>query len=327
MHTEAIHLHQPGGAAALQPARIHLAAPGPGEALLRHAAIGVNYVDVYHRSGRHPLPPGPAVLGVEAAGVVEAVGAGVEGVAVGDRVAWAGGPPGGYVGHRLIAADRLVRLPATLGDDDAAVLLLRGTTAHMLLARGASLRAGDAVLIHAAAGGLGLLLTRWAKRLGLRTIGTVSSAARAEVARANGLDRAVNYRAEDFVQAVRDWTGGEGVALAIDGVGGDTLRRSLDAVRPSGTLASIGQVGGDAAPAALAELARARSVALARPSVLRFMEDAARYREGAAAVLAAWRDGVRVPVAARYALRDAAEAHRALEGGRHDGAIVLKPSR
>lgn len=326
MHTEAIHLNHPGGADALLPANVAVAAPGRGEVLLRHAAIGVNYVDVYHRSGRYPLPPGPAVLGVEASGVVEAVGAGVHGVAVGDRVAWAGLPPGGYAGHRLISADRLVRLPAALGDDDAAVMLLRGVTAHVLFTRVAALRAGDPVLIHGAAGGLGLLLAQWARRLGLRTIGTVSSAARAEVARAHGLERAVNYRAEDFVQAVRDWTGGEGVALAIDGIGGQTLRRSLETVRPFGTLASVGQVAGDAAPVALGELGPARSIALARPSALRFMEDAARYREGAAAVLAAWQEGVRVPVAARYALRDAAEAHRALEGGRHDGAIVLKPS-
>lgn len=325
MRTEAIHLHQPGGADALQPATVELAAPGRGEVLLRHTAIGVNYVDVYFRSGRYPLPR-PAVLGVEAAGVVEAVGADVVGYARGDRVAWAGRPPGGYVGHRLIAADRLVRLPDALGDDDAAVMLLRGMTAHVLFTRVATLHAGDPVLIHGAAGGLGLLLTQWAKRLGLRTVGTVSSAAKAEVARAHGLGHAVNYREDDFVQAVRDWTGGEGVALAIDGVGGETLHRSLEVVRPFGTLASVGQVGGDAAPVAIAELGPARSIALARPSVLRFMEDAARYREGAEAVLAAWRDGVRVPVAARHALRDAAEAHRALEDGRHSGAIVLKPS-
>ncbi|PWC85190.1 alcohol dehydrogenase [Azospirillum sp. TSH100] len=320
-----IQMTGPGGAEVMQPTLVDLPAPGEGEIRLRHDAVGVNFVDIYHRTGLYPLPAYPATLGVEAAGVVEAIGPGVQGLAVGDRVAWAGLPAGGYAEARLLAAARAVRLPDGVEPVTAASLLLRGITVHMLLNRVCTVGPGSTILVHAAAGGLGLLLTQWAKSLGATVIGTVGSTAKAETARAHGLDHAILYREEDFVSAVRDLTGGRGVDIAVDGIGGDTLRRTFDAVRLFGTVASVGQAGGPVTPLELSELGPRRSLCLARPSVFAYMADAATYRTAAEEVLSRAARGLSAGPVTCLPLDAAAEAHRALEGRGTSGVLVLRP--
>ncbi len=320
-----VRLHAPGGRDALRLESVPVPAPGPGEIRLIHTAIGVNFVDVYHRTGLYPLPALPATLGVEGAGIVESVGSGVSGLSVGQRVAYAGLPAGAYARVRTLPAERAVPLPDGVPDEAAAGALLRGMTAHMLYSWVRPLRAGDSVLVHAAAGGLGLVLVQWARALGARVIGTVGSEAKAALALAHGLECAVRYREADFVAAAREFGGGDGVDFAIDGIGADTLARTLAAVRPYGMAASIGQVGGDSGPLDLAVLGPARSIALSRPGVFRFMADLARYREGAQATLARLEAGLKVEIAARLPLAEAAEAHRRLEAGETAGSLLLLP--
>lgn len=314
-----------GGPEMLRRREVDLPPPGAGEVRVRHAAMGVNFVDIYHRTGLYPLPALPAVLGVEGAGRVEAVGEGVEGLRPGDRVAYAGLPAGGYAEARNIAASRLVRLPDAVPERVAAAIMLRGLTAHMLLHRVADVRPGQTVLIHAAAGGLGLILTQWARRLGAVTIGTVGSEEKAGLARDHGLDHAILYREHDFVAAVRDLTGGRGVDVAFDGIGGDTLPRTLDCVRPFGMVASIGQAGGAIAPLAVSEIGPRRSLALARPSVFAYANDPQTYAEGVAALFAMLADGLAVTIGDEFPLAGAADAHRALEAGRTVGSLLLVP--
>ncbi|MGC0154920.1 quinone oxidoreductase family protein [Chromobacterium vaccinii] len=315
-----------GDASVLTFERAALPPPAAGEVRVRHTAIGVNFVDVYHRAGRYALPALPGVPGVEAAGVVEAVGPGVESLRPGQRVAYAGLPAGAYATGRNLAASRLVALPDDVDDDTAASLLLRGITAHMLFTRVRPLRAGDTVLVHAAAGGLGLVLTQWAKALGATVIGTVGSAAKAELALRHGLDHAILYRERDFAAGVLELTDGRGVDYAIDGIGGQTLLDTLGAVRPFGMVASVGQVAAGGTPAIDPErLGPVRSIALARPSVLRFIADPAQYREGAQATLDRLRAGLRPVVGAALPLERAADAHRLLESGAGAGAILLRP--
>lgn len=321
-----IRLSQPGGPEALRAERIDLPPAGPGELRIRHATAGVNYVDVYHRTGLYPLPAFPAVIGVEAAGVVEEVGAGVSGFAIGDRVAWAGLPAGGYAEARLLPAERAVRLPDGVEAVTAASLLLRGITAHMLLTRVRPLGPGDTLLVHAAAGGLGLVLTQWAKSLGATVIGTVGSPDKADIARAHGLDHAILYREADFVAETRALTDGRGVDLVVDGIGGDTLRRSLDAARAFGMVASVGQAGGPIPALDVADLGPRRSLCLSRPSVFGYMADLATYRTAAGAVLDRVAAGaLRVGPVACLPLEQATEAHRLLEGRGVGGALVLTP--
>lgn len=314
-----------GGAEQLYADDTLLPPPGPGEIRIRHTAVGVNYVDIYHRSGLYPLPSLPAALGVEAAGVIEALGPEVRGLRVGQRIAYAGPPAGSYSSARILPAAKAVALPDEVSDDAAASLLLRGITAHMLLHYVRPVGAGDTLLVHAAAGGLGLVLVQWAKALGARVIGTVSTPAKAELALRHGLDQAILYREQDFVTAVKDWTGGQGVDYAIDGIGGQTLLDTLGAVRPYGMVASVGQVAGDCGPLDLSLLGPARSVALSRPGVFRFMADPARYHEGAAATVRHLQQGMKINIGDVLPLAQAAEAHRRLESGRNLGAILLRP--
>ncbi|HET8706996.1 MAG TPA: quinone oxidoreductase [Pseudomonadales bacterium] len=318
-------INEYGDASVLRLMEKQLPPPGPGEVRIRHQAIGVNYVDIYHRTGLYALPALPSALGVEASGVVEAIGEGVDSLCVGQRVAYAGPPVGSYSSARNLLASRAIPLPDALCDDAVASLLLRGITAHMLFNYVYPLKAGQTVLVHAAAGGLGLVLVQWAKALGARVIGTVGSAAKADLALAHGLDEAILYREQDFVAATQALTDGQGVDLAIDGIGGDTLIRTLGAVRPYGMVASIGQVAGDSGPIDLAWLGPARSVALSRPGVFRFMTDTARYREGAFATLARLQAGMNAVVGEVLPLTDAAAAHRLLEGGQVHGALLLRP--
>ncbi|QDQ81403.1 quinone oxidoreductase family protein [Paraburkholderia megapolitana] len=300
-------------------------APAAGEVQIRQTAVGVNFVDVYFRSGLYRLPQLPAVPGVEAAGVVEAVGLGVDGIQTGQRVVYGGMPPGSYTNLRNLPADRVLPVPDGISYETAAAALLRGVTSWMLLRRVRELKPGDTLLVHAAAGGLGLILVQWAKSLGARVIGTVGSREKAALALAHGLDQAVLYRDEDFVEAAREFGGGAGVDYAVDGIGGDTLRRTLGAVKPFGMVASVGQVAGEAAPVSLDELGPARSIALARPSVLGLMRDTVQYQRAARETLDRVAGGLHVEIGERLALQRAADAHRRMETGATTGSVILIP--
>jgi NADPH2:quinone reductase len=316
---------RPGGPEVLSVLEHEPPPPAAGEIRLRQAVVGVNFVDVYHRTGLYPLPQLPAVPGVEGAGIVDEVGPGVEGLAVGDRVAYAGLPVGGYAEVRNLPATRAVRLPAGVDERTAAAAMLRGVTAHMLLTRVAPVGPGTVVLVHAAAGGLGLLLTQWARRLGATVVGTVGSPAKAELARAAGAHHVVVHGEADVASEVRRWTGGAGVDVAYDGIGGETLRRTLDAVRPFGTVVSLGQASGSLPDLALTELGPGRSLSLARPSVLAYAADVVAYRAAAAALFAALEDGLRVRIGAELPLEEAARAHALLEGRATTGSVLLRP--
>ena len=312
-----------GGPEALQLTEMALAAPGPGEALVRQSYAGVNYVDVYFRSGLYPLPAYPAALGVEGAGVIAAIGEGVAGLEVGDRVAYVGHPLGAYAAERVLPASRLVRLPEAIDLRTASGAMARGLTAHLLLHRVAILKPGDWLLVHAAAGGVGQLVTRWARRLGLRVIGTVGSSGKADIARAAGAEAVFLHSDPEWVDAVRRVADGKGAQLAIDGIGGETFARTLAAMRPFGVVASIGQPAGPIAPIAIESPGFPRAIAVARPSVLAYANDAELYREGARALFAALSDGLTVSVGAEYPLAEAARAHADLEAGRTTGSVLL----
>ncbi|KVH77536.1 alcohol dehydrogenase [Burkholderia ubonensis] len=317
-----------GDASVLRRVEAPVAPPGPGEVRIRQTAVGVNFVDVYFRSGAHPLPALPGVLGVEAAGVIDAVGPGVTGLEPGQRVAYAGLPTGSYATARTLPAARVLPIPDGVSDDAAAAGLLKGITAYMLLHKVRTVGAGDSVLVHAAAGGVGLLVTQWASALGARVIGTVGSAAKAALVRACGAEAVVAYRDDDFVAAARAFGGGAGVDYAIDGIGGDVLTRTLGAVKPFGMVASIGQVAAVGARQTidLDELGPARSIALARPSVLGFIaRDVDCYREAARVTLERLAGGMHVEIGARLPLGQAADAHRMLEARATTGAVVLVP--
>lgn len=314
-----------GDASALRRFAHEVPPPAPGEVQIRQTAVGVNFVDIYFRAGLHRLPQLPGVLGVEAAGMVAALGAGVSGWQVGERVVYAGLPSGSYASLRNLPAERLVRVPDSVSEETAAAALLRGATAYMLLHRVRDIKPGDTVLVHAAAGGLGLIVVQWAKALGARVIGTVGTPAKAALARAHGLDQAVLYREEDFVEAAREFGGGVGVDFAVDGIGGATLRRTLGAVRPFGVVASIGAAEGAIEAITLDEIGPARSIALARPSVLGMMRDIGAYRLAAQQVFDRIAAGLHVEVGERLPLVDAAQVHRRLETGQTTGSVILIP--
>lgn len=321
---EIIRLKAPGSVEQLDLATVDLAPPARGEVRLRQTAIGVNFIDIYQRMGLYALPP-EAVPGVEAVGVVAALGEDVTGLEVGDRIAYAGAPVGAYASERNLPAWRCVKLPKTVADEAVAAAFLKGITAHMLLDRVFPVGRGTTILVHSAAGGLGQLLTRWASALGAVVIGTVGSQTKAEIARGAGAHHTIVGRDADFAAAVADITGGRGVDVAYDGIGGTTLQRTLGCVRPFGVVASIGQSGGPIAPIDVNDLGPRRSLMLARPSVMAYVNDAAEYRRAAEHVLAALTDGVLRLAGNAYPLRDAARAQADLEAGRTVGALYLKP--
>ena len=318
----AVRIDRAGGPEVLEAREITLPPPGVGEARVRQSEIGVNFVDIYFRSGLYPIAAFPAGIGLEAAGVVEAVGTGVTGLAPGDRVGYIGGGIGSYASARNLPEDRLLKLPDEISTRLAAASLLRGMTAYMLIDRIFKAEAGQTVLIHAAAGGVGLLATQWAKARGLTTIGTVGSTEKAQVAKAHGLDHAVLYRSDDFVAATKDLTGGKGVNFAVDGIGGDTLARTLAALAPEGIAASIGQAAGMAPPVPLAALA---GIFLTRPSVVALANDPKAYRAAAAALFAMLTSGLKVEIGAEFPLEQAARAHALLAGGKTTGSTLLVP--
>lgn len=297
--------------------------PGPQEVRIRQLSIGVNFLDIYHRTGLYPLPM-PAVLGVEGAGIVEAAGAGVKEVRVGERIVYAG-IPGAYASTRLLPEWRAIRLPDDIDASVAAASFLRGLTAHMLLTRTFPARPGASVLIHAAGGGLGTVLTRWAKRLGCRVIGAVGSPRKAEIALGNGADHVIVGRDADLAAEVGRLTGGQGVDFAIDGIGGDTLRKTLECVRRFGVVASVGQAAGPIPPISAEELGPIRALSLARPSVMAYAAEPDTYRLAAGAVIEAIRRNTAPTSLRTYPLVEVAEAHRALEAGETTGSLLLAP--
>src|ERR1700686_1312196 len=242
----AIRIHQPGGPEAMQWEEVTVGDPGPGEARVRHTAVGLNYIDTYHRSGLYKLPL-PSGIGLEASGVVEAVGPGVADVKAGDRIAYCGGPPGSYAEARVMPADKLVKLPDGVSDRSAATLMLKGLTVQYLFRQTFPLKGGEAILFHAAAGGVGLIACQWARALGVTMIGTVGSDAKTELAKANGCAHTIVYTRENFVERVKALTGGKGVPVVYDGIGKDTFPASLDCLAPRGMFVSFGNSSGSIA--------------------------------------------------------------------------------
>jgi len=318
----AIRVHETGGPEVLKWEEVEVGEPGPGQIRLRQEAAGLNFIDVYHRTGLYPQPM-PFTPGVEGAGVVEAVGPDVTSVKVGDRVAY-GGPVGGYAEVRLIPADRVVALPDAISFDQAAGMMLRGMTAHMLLRRVHEVKAGETILVHAAAGGVGLMLCQWAKALGASVIGTVGSDEKAELARAHGCDHPIVYTREDFVAEVARITGGAKVPVVYDGVGRDTFMKSLDCLARRGTMASFGNSSGAVDPFQPGILAQKGSLFLTRPTLYDYTFDRADLEIAAAELFDIVGSGkVRIKIGQRFPLADAAEAHRALEARKTTGSTVL----
>ena len=298
--------------------------PGAGEVRVRNRAIGLNFVDAYHRSGLYPTEL-PFVAGSEGAGDVEAVGEGVTDVAVGDRVTYAG-PLGSYAEERNLPAGRVAKIPDGVTYEQAAALTLKGITAYYLIFQTWPLKAGETILFHAAAGGVGSIVTRWAKALGARVIGTAGSPEKAALARAAGADAVIEYRTEDFAKRVRDLTDGRGVDVVYDGVGNDTFLGSLDSLRPRGLLVSFGNASGPVSIPDLGILSRKGSLYVTRPTTATYMASTEELRTAVQAVFDALVAGsIEVQVGQRFALSEAADAHRALEGRRTTGSTILLP--
>ena len=322
---KAIQMQQPGGAEVMELVDMDLAAPGAGEIRVRHTAIGLNYIDTYHRSGLYPLPL-PSGLGLEAAGVVEECGAGVEGLAVGDRVAYGTGPIGAYAEARNVPATRVTKLPDTISDETAAAMMLKGMTVRYLLRETYEVQPGDTILWHAVAGGVGLIACQWAKALGATVIGTTSSEEKAELAKANGCDHIIMYTTEDVAERVREITGGAGVPVVYDGVGAATVEASLNSLRPRGLLASFGNASGPVKDFDLGQLSAKGSLYVTRPTLMTYTASDEDLAANAADLVEMVGSGkVKVPVNQTYALADVQQAHRDLESRKTTGSTVIKP--
>ena len=304
---------------------VDLADPAPNEARIRHTAIGLNFIDTYHRTGLYPMAL-PTGLGSEAAGIVEAVGTGVDVVKPGDRVVYTGRPADSYSVQRNFAADQLVPIPDGVSDEDAAAALLKGLTAWYLLRRSYPVQAGDAVLLYAAAGGVGSIASQWASHLGATVIGVVSTDAKAELARSQGCDHIIMADSDDIPAQVRALTGGEGVAAAYDSIGKDTFFTSLDSLRPHGVMVTFGNASGPVAPFAAAELAKRHSLYVTRPILFDFIDTRERLLDACAELFEVLANGVvRISVNQRYPLAEAAQAHRDLEARKTTGSTILLP--
>lgn len=318
----AVQVHETGGPDKLVWDEVEVAEPGPGQVRIAQQAAGLNFIDVYHRSGLYPQPL-PFIPGVEGAGVVEAAGEGVEDLKVGDRVAYAG-PIGGYAELRLIDAEKLVKLPEAISAEQAAGMMLQGMTVQMLLRSVFPVAKGDTILIHAAAGGVGLIMCQWAKALGVRVIGTVGTEAKAELAAAHGCDHPIVYSRQDFVAEVARLTDGEKLPVVYDSVGRDTFLRSLDCLRPRGLMVSFGQASGAIEPFNVGLLAQKGSLYLTRPTLFTYTATREQLTQSAKELFAIVAAGkVKIEVNQRFALKDAAEAHRALESRKTSGSTIL----
>ena len=321
----AIRIHAHGGPEVLTWQSVEVPEPGRGEVLLRQTAVGLNFIDVYERTGLYPgaLPMG---LGREGAGVVESVGPGVKGIAVGDRVAYVSGQPGAYAQERLMPADRLVKVPDGVSDRLAAAAMLKGLTAQFLLRRTHRVRKGDAVVIHAAAGGVGLIAAQWARDLGALVIGVAGSEAKAAIALQHGCHHVLVSGRDDLAAHVRELTGGNGAHVVYDSVGKDTFFASLDSLRPLGLMVSYGNASGPVPPIAPLELAKRGSLFLTRPTLFHYIARRADLERAARELFEViGRGAVRIEIGQTYALQDAAQAHRDLEARRTIGSTVLLP--
>ena len=322
---KAVRFHKTGGPEVLQLDDIQIGEPGEGQARIRNTAIGLNFIDTYHRSGLYPLPL-PSEIGLEAAAVVEVVGKGVTNVKPGDRVGYAGGPPGAYSEARLIPAERLVKVPDGISDNEVAAMMLKGLTVWYLIRRVYRVEKGETVLFHAAAGGVGLIACQWLKALGVTVIGTVGSDDKARIAKAHGCDHAIVYTRENFVERVKDITGGRRVPVVYDSVGKDTFMGSLDCLQPRGLLCVFGNGSGPVPAFDLNLLAAKGSLYVTRPSLMVYTARRQDLEAGAKELFDVVKSGkVKIEINQTYKLADAAQAHRDLEARKTTGSTVLLP--
>jgi NADPH:quinone reductase-like Zn-dependent oxidoreductase len=325
MKAHAIRFSQTGGPDVLSYEEVEVGDPGEGQVLLRQTAIGVNFIDTYHRSGLYPLPL-PSPLGQEGCGVVEKLGKGVRGLKVGDRVAYASAPIGSYATWRLMPAARVVKVPKEIDDKTAAKMMLQGMTAEYLLFRTYKVKKGDTILVHAAAGGMGLILCQWAKALGANVIGTASTDEKAALAKKHGCKFPIVYSREDFVARVKEITKGKGVPVVYDGVGRDTWPKSLDCLQPRGLMVSFGSASGPLPPILSTDLQSRGSLFFTRPTMGHYTATRADLELSAGRVMSAVKSGkLKIRINQTYALKDAAQAHRDLESRKTTGSILLLP--
>jgi len=323
---KAIQITQPGGPEVLQLADVTLPEPGPGQILVRHHAIGLNYVDVYNRNGMYKQPSYPSGIGAEAAGVVEKVGPKVKGLKPGDRVAYGTGPVGAYAEARVMPAAPVVKLPKEISFATAAAMMLKGMTVEYLLHRTYKVKKGQTVLLHAAAGGVGLIFCQWARKLGVTVIGTVGSDEKAKLAKANGCKYPINYTTEDFVARVKEITKGKGVPVVYDSVGKDTFERSLDCLAPTGMLVSFGSASGPVPPFSVATLAPKGSLYVTRPTLFTHASNRETLESMARNLFRVVKSGaVKIRIEQTYPLAEAAQAQRDLEARKTTGSTVLIP--
>ncbi len=323
--TKAIRFHKTGGPEVMQLEEVAVGEPAAGQARIRQTAIGVNFIDTYHRSGLYPMPL-PSGLGSEAAGVIEAVGPGVAGLKPGDRVAYTGNPVGSYAEARLYPADRLVKIPEAVTDQQAACMMLKGMTVQYLIHRTFKPKPGDTVLWHAAVGGVGLIACQWLKALGVNVIGTVGSDAKVALAKKAGCAHVINYSTENFTQRVKEITGGKGVPVVYDSVGKSTWEGSLDCLQPRGMMVSFGNASGAVAPVNIGILAQKGSLYLTRPTLVNYTATRTDLEETAKSLFDIVASGkVKIEVTGTYKLADAAKAHGDLEGRKTTGSIILVP--
>jgi NADPH2:quinone reductase len=321
----AIRVHQPGGPEVMQWEEVALGDPGPGQARVRHTAVGLNYIDTYHRSGLYKLPM-PTGLGSEGAGVVEAIGAGVTDFKAGDRVAYSGGAPGAYAEVRVMPVDRLVKLPEGVADRTAATLMLKGLTTQYLFRQTYPLKSGETILFHAAAGGVGLIACQWARALGVTMIGTVGSDEKAAIAKASGCTHTIVYTREDFVARVKELTGGKGVRVVYDGVGKAMFPASLDCLVPRGLYVNFGNASGPVPPFDMLTLSAKGSLYVTRPTLVTYTSTRPALLAMADEMFGLVKAGKLVNEARQtYALKDAAQAHRDLEARKTTGSTLLLP--
>lgn len=322
---KAIRVHEPGGAEKMLFEDVELPDPGPGQARIRHTAVGLNFIDVYHRTGLYPQPA-PYGVGMEGAAVVEALGDGVDHIAVGDRVAYAAPPPGSYSEARVVDAWKMVKVPDAIDDETAAAMMLKGMTVEYLVHRTFECQAGQTVLFHAAAGGVGLIAGQWLKALGVRAIGTAGGPEKVKLALAHGYDEVIDYNAEDFPARVKELTGGQGVPVVYDSVGQATCEGSLDCLQPRGLYVTFGNASGPIENFAPAVLAAKGSLYMTRPTLMTYTATRADLELSAGRVMDMVSSGkVKIEVNQRYALKDAPQAHRDLEGRKTTGQTVLLP--
>jgi NADPH2:quinone reductase len=321
---KAVRYHKQGGPEVLQVDDVQVGEPGPGQVRVKHTAIGVNFVDTYQRSGLYPMQL-PAVAGNEGAGVVEAVGAGVTDLKAGDRICYTG-LPGSYCEQRLVPADRMVKLPQGITEEQAASMLLKGLTVHYLIFSTYAVKKGETVLWHAAAGGVGLIACQWLKALGVTTIGTAGSPDKMALAKSHGADHVINYSTENFVEKVKAITGGKGVPVVYDSVGKTTWEGSLDCLRSRGLMVTFGNASGPVAPVNLGILASKGSLYVTRPTLATYIAARADLVERSNALFEVVKSGkVKIETTAKYKLADAGQAHRDLESRKTTGSVILVP--